>query len=628
MTAGFRLERGARVLPDGTVRFEVWAPRAERVDVRFEAGGRSFERPLAAVGGGAFAAVVPEAHAGSDYRYLLDAGSERPDPVSRFQPRGVHGPSRVVDPGAHAWSDAAWPGIERPDLVIYELHVGTFSEAGSFEAATAHLAALRELGVTALEIMPVAEFPGARNWGYDGVFPYAPQSSYGGPEGLRRLVDAAHAAGLAVLLDVVYNHLGPEGNVLGDFGPYFTDRYRTPWGPALNFDGPGSDEVRRYFLDNACHWIAEYHLDGLRLDAVHAIHDAGARPFLAELADAVHEAGRASGRRVHVIAESDANDPRLVRPPERGGLGLDGVWSDDFHHAVHAALTGERSGYYADFGGVEPVARAWAERFVYAGRYSRFRERRHGAPARDVPGDAFVVCVQNHDQVGNRAHGERLSALLAPPRLRLAAALLLLSPYVPLLFMGEEYGELRPFLYFVDHGDAELVQAVRRGRQREFEAFAWQGRIPDPAAEATFQASRLDRKLADQAGHAGLRALYRELLALRRAVPALRPGSRDPRVACDPQAGWVSAHYAGGRGPEAFAAFHLGPPEAAPVGVPAPETRRWRRRLATDDAAFGGAGARAPESLPLAGGGEAGRGLPLAAETAVLYVSEPEAAPA
>jgi maltooligosyltrehalose trehalohydrolase len=519
----------------------------------------------------------------------------------------------VVDPRGFCWSDAAWTGIDRPDLVIYELHVGTFSDEGRFGAAVGQLQALRELGVTALELMPIAQFPGERNWGYDGVFPYAPQNSYGGPDELRRLVDAAHGAGLAVLLDVVYNHLGPEGNVLGDFGPYFTERYRTPWGAALNFDGPESDEVRRYFRDNACHWIDEYHLDGLRLDAVHAIHDQSARPFLAELAAAFRELEKRAGRRLHLIAESDLNDPTLVREPSRGGLGLDAVWSDDFHHAVHAALTGERSGYYVDFGGSEPVARALCDRFVYDGCHSLHRRRRHGAPARDVPADRFVVFVQNHDQVGNRARGERLSVLLPPVRLRLAAALLLLGPYLPLLFMGEEYGETNPFLYFVDHGDAELLEAVRRGRRREFAASHESRELPDPAALETFQRSRLRHARASQPGHAELRALYRDLLRARREEPALRPGAAAVYVEHDATAGWIRVHYQANPRP-ALAAFHLG---ATPVEVPGPpDARPWRLRLSSDDDAYGGPGRRAPERL------EAARTFPLPAETALLYVGE------
>lgn len=613
MTAGFRLERGARPGPEG-VAFSVWAPRASRVAVRWLRPGAGGDRDLLRGEGGVFQGVVAEARPGDDYRLVLDGRLARPDPVSRHQPRGVQGPSRVVDPEAFGWSDHAWRGLGRDELVIYELHVGTASSAGSFEGVIPRLPSLRDLGVTALELMPVAAFPGSRNWGYDGVFPYAVQSSYGGPEGLRALVDAAHGAGLAVLLDVVYNHLGPEGNVLADFGPYFTDRYRTPWGPALNFDGPDSDEVRRYFCDNALHWIAEYHLDGLRLDAVHAIHDESAQPFLAGLAGALHDLGIRLGRPLHVIAESDANDPRLVREPERGGLGLDAVWNDDFHHAVHAALTGEARGYYVDFGGLGAVARAWTDRFVYAGALSRHRRRRHGAPARDVPADRFVVFLQNHDQVGNRPQGERLAALVSPARLRLAAALLLLAPGLPLIFMGEEYGETAPFLYFVDHGDPALLEAVRRGRQAEFASFAGSGDVPDPGAPDTFERSRPGFDRVEGAEHTGLRALYRKLLRLRREEPALAPAV-EAQLAGEPEAGWFVALRRPAQGRAALAAFHLG---SATREVPQPAgCGGWRLRLATDDLQFGGPGSGAVERLA------ADDRLLLPPESALLYLGEP-----
>jgi maltooligosyltrehalose trehalohydrolase len=393
--------------------------------------------------------------------------------------------------------------------------------------------------------MPVAEFPGSRNWGYDGVSLYAPQSSYGGPDGLRRLVDAAHGAGLAVLLDVVYNHLGPEGNYLAEFGPYFSDRYRTVWGEGFNLDGPDSDEVRRYLVDNAVYWTTEYHLDGLRLDAADRIFDQSPLHLGEEIAAAVHAQGAALGRRTLVIAEIDTNDPRWVRPPETGGYGCDAHWSDDFHHAVHVALTGERTGYYADFAGVVDVARVLGERYVHAGGYSPYRRRRHGRPAGDLPADRFVVCVQNHDQVGNRAGGERLAALVEPPALRLAAAILLLSPYVPLLFMGEEHGETAPFLYFVSHGDPGLAAAVREGRRREFAAFGWPGEVPDPQAEATFEASRPCWDRTDAESGSRLRALYRDLLRLRRAEPVLRPGAAGIAVRHDGEAEWVTLRLTG-----------------------------------------------------------------------------------
>jgi maltooligosyltrehalose trehalohydrolase len=587
------LRYGASLREDGSIRFAVWAPRAERVSVQVVRGPRTGEWPLAAEAG-VFEGVVAGLGAGADYVYRLATGAgirERPDPASRFQPRGVHGASRIVDPCAFRWTDGRWRAPDAADLVLYEVHVGTFTAAGTFDGAVAELPALRELGVTAIELMPVGEFPGARNWGYDGVHPYAPQSTYGGPEGLRRLVNAAHGIGLAVVLDVVYNHLGPEGNHLAEFGPYFTDRYRTPWGPAVNFDGPDSDQVRRWVVDNAVYWVTEFHVDGLRLDAVHAIFDCGARHILEEIAAAVHEEAARLGRRAYVIAESDLNDPRLVRAPERGGHGLDAQWSDDFHHAVHVALTGERDGYYADFGGVAPVAKSLRDRFVYDGRHSAHRRRRHGAPAADLPADRFVVFIQNHDQVGNRAQGDRLATLVPPARRRLAAALLLLSPYVPLLFMGEEYGETNPFLYFVSHGDPDLAAAVRDGRRREFARFTWGGDVPDPQAVETFLRSRLDRTRAD----GRLLALYRDCLRLRREEPALRPGGAAIGVDADPGAGWVTLALAPATGALLVAVFNLAEAQDVPV-VAVPRTGRtaWAVALSTDAERYGGSGVPTP----------------------------------
>jgi maltooligosyltrehalose trehalohydrolase len=492
------------------------------VDLILLDGQRRRSFPMTREERGYFGWTVPDVCEGQRYFYRLDDGPERPDPASLWQPVGVHGPSAVVCPESFPWTDENWPGVRREDLVFYELHVGTFTQEGTFEVVIPRLGALRDLGVTAVELMPVGQFPGTRNWGYDGVFVGAVQNSYGGPKGLQRLIDAAHAAGLAVFLDVIYNHLGPEGNYLAEFGPYFTDRYRTAWGPAFNYDGPGSDAVREFVLDNVRLWIGGYHVDGLRLDAVHAIYDASARHILRAIKDAAAEAAARRGRPVHVIAESDLNDPRLLLPPERGGDGLDGQWSDDFHHAVHAYLTCERQGYYADFGVAAQVAEVLERPFLYAGTYSRYRDRTHGAPPGDLSGDRFVIAVQTHDQVGNRARGDRLSALLSPPQQRLAASLLLFAPHLPLLFMGEEYGEERPFPFFCSFGDAGLIQAVRDGRRREFAAFAWQGEVPDPHAEATFAAARLSWTWPADTHRAGLRRLYADLLAARRRWPALR----------------------------------------------------------------------------------------------------------
>ena len=465
--------------------------------------------------------AVTAVPSGTRYFYVLDGGVERPDPASRCQPEGVHGPSEVCGRDFH-WTDGAWRGIPLHDYVLYELHVGAFTPEGNFDAVIPRLRELRSLGITAIELMPVAQFPGERNWGYDGSYPYAVQHSYGGPEALKRLVDACHNVGLAAVLDVVYNHFGPDGNYAGDFGPYFTDRYQTPWGRAINFDGPGSDEVRRFFIENALYWMRDFHFDALRLDALHAILDTSATPFLAELSTEVAQVHQETGRWVYLIGESDLNDPRLIRKRGRGGLGLDAQWSDDFHHAVHTLLTGERTGYYVDFGSVQQLATAWSEGYAYTGQYSAYRQRRHGAPAVDLPPCRFVVCAQNHDQVGNRAMGDRLSTCVRFEQLKLAAACILLSPHVPLLFMGEEYGETAPFPYFVHHSDSALIEAVRRGRREEFEAFRWQGEIPDPQDAGTFLSAKLDWAKRGTGHHHVLLSWHRELLRLRTDVPLLR----------------------------------------------------------------------------------------------------------
>ncbi|MBW6521811.1 MAG: malto-oligosyltrehalose trehalohydrolase [Desulfoarculaceae bacterium] len=515
---------GPTPVSDG-VFFRVWAPRAAKVAVRL-ISDKSGTRELRPEEKGYFSGLVPGMEAGDLYTFLLDNSVERPDPASRCQPQGVHGPSQVVTPSAHQWQDASWQGIDLTDFIIYELHVGTFSPAGTFADVEQRLDYLCELGITAVELMPVAQFPGGRNWGYDGVYPYAVQTSYGGADGLKRLVAACHQRGLAIILDVVYNHLGPEGNYLHAFGPYFTDRYQTPWGEAINFDGPGSDGVRDYVVGNALFWIEEYHLDALRLDAVHTIFDFSAHHILDELGEAVHQLAATLGRKAYVIAESDLNDSRLIRPRKQGGYGLDGLWNDDFHHALHTLLTGEHQGYYEDFGDFEQLGTAFRDGFVYAGSYSRYRQRHHGNDASDIAPCRFVVCAQNHDQVGNRKDGDRLAVHLDLERLKLAAGTVLLSPYLPLLFMGEEYGEIAPFHYFVSHSDAALIKSVSCGRQEEFNAFDWEGEILSPQDEITFQRSRIDIGLRHQGRHALLYGFYCRLIALRKKHPSLGTVSR------------------------------------------------------------------------------------------------------
>jgi maltooligosyltrehalose trehalohydrolase len=500
----------------GATTFRVWAPHCRTVDVLVSGRAVSLVPSDGGVFTGRADGVLPSAR----YWYRLDGGHARPDPASRFQPDGVHGPSAVVDPAAFRWTDQHFRGHARRDLVIYELHVGTFSRAGTFEAVIPHLAALVDLGVTAVELMPVAEFAGPRGWGYDGVYLYAPHSGYGGPRGLRRLVDACHAAGLSVILDAVYNHLGPEGNYLAEFGPYFTTRHRTPWGPGIDFDGPGAVPVRRHFVESVRCWVREFHVDGLRLDAVHAIIDTSPVHILTELGAAAREEAMTLGRPVHLIAESHDNDRRLVLPvPD--GLGLDAVWSDDFHHALHARLTGEQVGYYADFPGGRGLERAIAEGFAFQGEPSAYWGWPRGTASADLEGDRFVISVQNHDQVGNRPGSQRLSRLLGFGAAKVAAALLFATPALPLLFMGEEYGEPADFPFFTSFLEAGLNAAVHRGRQREFLRFGWTAAIDDPGESATFERARLQLALAETPGHCELRAYYRAWLALRRAHPAL-----------------------------------------------------------------------------------------------------------
>lgn len=503
-----------------TRKLRIWAPKAR--DVALVVGSRA--QPAEREQGGYFSVAAPP-H-GTDYRIRLD-GRDVPDPRSRFQPNGVSGPSRHWD-APFDWTDRMFRAPPLSAAVIYELHIGTFTPEGNIAAAVARLPYLAELGVTHVELMPIATFPGRWGWGYDGVDLFAPHPSYGSPDDFKRFVDQCHAHGLAVLLDVVYNHLGPHGNYLGEFGPYFTERYRTPWGAAVNLDDADSGPVREFFIDNACMWLEQYHFDGLRLDAVHAIYDESARHFLQELAERVHALQAQLNRPLCVIAESDQNDPRLVRAPELGGHGLDAQWSDDFHHALHSVLTGERTGYYCDFGKLEHVARALTDGFVYAGQYSEYRRRAHGASLRDHTGHALLAYIQNHDQVGNRARGERIGHLVSPERAHIAAAFVLLSPYVPMLFQGEEWGTSAPFQYFTDHEDAGLAEAVRRGRRDEFCAFGWDPEmIPDPQAESTFRASQLDWSELERSPYRERLAFYRALIQLRRTTPALLDGRRD-----------------------------------------------------------------------------------------------------
>jgi len=598
---------GATPTSSSQTEFVVWAPRQQRIDIEIVEPAPQ-RITLAAQPHHYFRG---SAHCGPGTQYFVvgDNGERRPDPASRFQPEGVHGPSEVIDP-QFEWTDTQWRGLPLRDYLIYELHVGTFTEAGTFDAAIERLAYLNELGVTAIEIMPVAQFPGQRNWGYDGVLPYAVQNSYGGPAALKRLVNAAHEHGIACVLDVVYNHVGPEGNYLGEFAPYFTEKYKTPWGPAVNVDGEYSDGVRQFFIQNALEWITDYHFDGLRLDAVHGILDTSAQPFLAELADAVHERATQLAREVVLIAESDLNDVRMIKPTGAGGMGMDAQWMDDFHHSLHALLTREDSGYYADYGEIHHLATTLRRGYLFAGDYSEYRKRRHGNSPVGAQAEQFVVCIQNHDQIGNRLRGERISVLTDFERQKLAAACVLLSPFVPLLFMGEEYGETRPFPYFIHHSDQSLVAAVRKGRKEEFAAFSWQEEPPDPQADHTFE-NAVIKPLADADDEQQtLFSLYRELIRLRKER-RLGPGPLEEREVIELSGQQSLAVLR----PGALAIFCFAD-QPQQITVPLPQGA-WRRALCTADTAWRGPGTGLPEEIPSRGSVT----LEVPAASAVLLLS-------
>ena len=597
---------GATPLPGKGWRFVVWAPAAKELSIHI-VGDNDRVVPMQKSDSGYFETTIKKLEPDARYFYRFDDGREFPDPASRFQPEGIHGPSQAIDLGDFKWTDSSWRGLELDRSVIYELHVGTYTPQGTFEALIPHLAGLGDLGITTIELMPVAQFPGSRNWGYDGVQPFAPQNSYGGPRGLQKLVNAAHAQGLAVALDVVYNHLGPEGNYFNAYGPYFTDKYQTSWGKAINYDGPDSDPVRHFFITNALHWLENYHLDVLRLDAVHGIFDFGAKHFLAELQQAVNALGERMGRKLHLIAESDLNDSRLLKPPTQGGYGLPSQWSDDFHHSLHSLLTGERAGYYSDFGDVHHLAATMRNGWFYAGQHSNFRRRRHGNSPAGLARSSFVVCIQNHDQIGNRARGERLTELVNFEALKLAAGVTVLAPFIPLLFMGEEYGEIAPFQYFTSHGDQALIEAVCKGRQEEFAAFAWEGKVPDPQDEATFRNSKLDHELKNKEPHQTLLALYRELLAIRgeyslagsSKLEISENGNAITMVAGDGASKMLAAVYEFGKGEHAIADLHLSP-------------GRWSVRVNSADQKWRGPGNVLAKEI------EAGDALTLSAQSFVV----------
>lgn len=507
---------GAQYLGNKITRFTVWAPLKEKVEVVFKKDRKS--EVLTKDSHGYWEKEIENVKPDTLYKFKLDGKDEFPDPASLSQPDGVHSWSKVIDQNNFQWSDNNWKGLRMEEMIIYELHVGTFTEEGSFEAVLTKLDHLLELGINTIEILPISQFPGDRNWGYDGVYPFAAQDSYGGVEGLKTMVTGCHEKGIAVILDVVYNHMGPEGNYLSQYGPYFTEKYHTPWGAALNFDDKHSDEVRNFFLENGIMWLRDFRIDGLRLDAIHEIIDRSSKHLLRELSERTDELEEETGRQYVLIAESDLNDTKIINPYKKGGHGLEGQWVDDFHHSLHTLLTGEKNGYYTDFGFIEHLAKAYRQAFVYDGVYSGFRKRTVGNNPKELPASSFVVCIQNHDQIGNRMLGERLPDLLSLEELKLAAGVVISSAFVPMLFMGEEFAEDQPFQYFVSHGDPDLVKAVQDGRKREFKYFYndSQGEFPDPQSEETYEKSKLNWNFRKDEKKETVFAFYKELINLRK----------------------------------------------------------------------------------------------------------------
>ncbi len=512
------MKTGALIRKDGKCEFNVWAPFIKQLELKLLSPDRII--PMEKHSGEYFSVTLDDIKPGTKYFYILDKKKERPDPASNYQPDDVHGPSQVADHRKFSWGDENWKCFSLQQMIIYELHIGTFTTEGTFEAAIPRLKELKSLGINTIEIMPVCQFPGKRNWGYDGAYPYAVQNSYGGPEGFKNLVNECHKTGLAVVLDVVYNHLGPEGNYLGDFGPYFTKKYSTPWGSAVNFDDAYSEGVRNYFIQNALFWFENYHIDALRLDAIHGIYDFGAKHILEELSDNTEKLSREKGETHYLIAESDLNDVRIIKSREFGGYDMNAQWSDDFHHSIHALLTGDKSGYYEDFGKIEHLEKAYKEGFVYSWNHSNYRKKKHGNSSITITPNKFVVFSQNHDQIGNRAFSERLIKLTGFESVKLAAAACLLSPYIPLIFMGEEYAEDNPFYYFISHYDRNLVEAVRKGRKEEFSAFKWDREPPDPFAEDTFNKSKIDWGKRNGKDHKIMLEFYAYLINLRKEIPS------------------------------------------------------------------------------------------------------------
>ncbi len=576
-----RRKIGAENLAGGKTKFTVWAPFTKQMEVVIKNGITS---SLDRTSHGYWEKELNKVPPGTHYKFKMDGKDEFPDPASRSQPEGVHSWSRVSSKHSFTWDDNHWKGLDLSKMIIYELHTGTFTENGTFEAIIDKLDHLKDLGINTIEIMPISQFPGDRNWGYDGVYPFAPQDSYGGEKGLKKLINACHQNDIAVILDVVYNHMGPEGNYLSQYGPYFTDKYHTPWGSALNFDDKYSDEVRNFFIENALMWLEEFHFDGLRLDAIHEIIDRGAVNFLKEMRQRVDELEHETGRKYVLIAESDLNDTRIVDTYDKGGYGLEGQWVDDFHHSLHTLVTGEDEGYYNDYGKLEHLAKAFKQSFVYDGIYSEFRKRKIGNNPFHIDASKFVVCIQNHDQVGNRMLGERLSGLVSYEKLKLAAGIMLTSPFVPMLFMGEEFAEDRPFQYFVSHGDKELVKAVQEGRKKEFEYFNnRKGEFPDPQSKTTFEGSRLNWDFKNENEKNIIFQYYKELIKLRKNGSFKSFKAEGTKIETLEDEKYIIA-YARDKNP-LFAVFNFNEKE---IILSLPQDLNWKKIIASAEKKWGG----------------------------------------
>ncbi|WP_255474291.1 malto-oligosyltrehalose trehalohydrolase [Pontibacter qinzhouensis] len=587
---------GASYAGNNTCVFTVWAPEKESMTLHLlSPKDRKVKMQRHEVG--YFRAEVKDVKPGDRYFFMPDGEQDYPDPASHFQPDGVHGPSEVVDHQSHEWQDTTWRGLPFKDLILYELHVGTFTPEGTFEAIIPRLDNLVDTGINAIELMPVAQCPGNRNWGYDGVYPYAVQHSYGGPNGLKKLVDACHARGIAVFLDVVYNHLGPEGNYFGKFAPYFTDKYSTPWGEAINFDDAWSDGVRDYFSDNPLHWFEHYHIDGLRLDAIHTVFDKKAINFWELTYYKVKLLEQKLGRSLYMTAESDYNSPKVMKSPEVGGFGFQAQWLDDFHHSLYVLLNEEGKKYYEDFGQIEQLAKAYTEGFVHSGEFVKFRKQRHGASSAGMSGDKFITFIQNHDQVGNHVGSLRLSTIIDYERLKLAAAAVMLSPYVPMLFMGEEYAEDTPFNYFVHHSDEELIKAVQEGRKEEFSGFNWDAAPPDPQAEETFTASKLIWEKREKGKHKIMLQWHQELIRLRRTEAALQCFDKNKiRVQTIGQTGFVLLRQCEKDQEHLLCLFNL---SEAPLPYTIPATApTWKKLLDSKLSKWQTGKSKAPCTLP------------------------------